>query len=98
MCCVHVCRSGITAAGGRVSVQMREWTEVDMSFSAGGFGSSSDVYANEPLQFYGKSTDTFYLSSHYVLLISSINCNTTVTSSGLMPLTSTIKIVFEEMY
>ncbi|KAF3860095.1 hypothetical protein F7725_000350 [Dissostichus mawsoni] len=36
------------------SVQMREWTELDMSFSAGGFLSASDGYCStEPLQHAG---------------------------------------------
>lgn len=36
---------------------MREWTELDMSFSAGGFLSASDGYcsAEQQLQYYGES-------------------------------------------
>lgn len=39
------------------SVQMREWTELEMSFTAGGFLSTSDGYCSaEQLQYYGEST------------------------------------------
>lgn len=36
---------------------MREWTELDMSFPAGGFLSASDGYcsAEQQLQYYGES-------------------------------------------
>lgn len=40
------------------SVQMKEWSELEMSFSAGGFLSPSDSYcsAEQQLQYYGEST------------------------------------------
>ncbi|XP_054649111.1 nuclear receptor subfamily 1, group H, member 5 isoform X2 [Dunckerocampus dactyliophorus] len=39
-------------------VQMREWTDLDMNFSAGGFLSSSDSYCStEPIQFYDMLAD-----------------------------------------
>lgn len=38
---------------------MREWAELEMSFSAGGFLSASDGYCStEQLQYYGESTVT----------------------------------------
>lgn len=39
---------------------MREWTELEMSFSAGGFLSASDGYCSteQQLQYYGESTVT----------------------------------------
>uniref|UniRef100_A0A4W6BZS9 Nuclear receptor subfamily 1, group H, member 5 n=2 Tax=Lates calcarifer TaxID=8187 RepID=A0A4W6BZS9_LATCA len=40
------------------SVQMREWTELEMSFSSGGFLSASDGYCStEQLQYYDMLTD-----------------------------------------
>lgn len=39
---------------------MREWTEVDMSFSAGGFMSSPDEYTTEPLQYYDMLAEPVY--------------------------------------
>lgn len=39
---------------------MREWAEVDMSFSAGGFMSSTDGYSTEPLHYYDTLADPVY--------------------------------------
>lgn len=40
---------------------MREWAEVDMSFSAGGFMSSTDGFSSEPLHFYDTLADPVHL-------------------------------------
>lgn len=42
------------------SVQMREWAEVGMSFSTGGFLSSTDGYSTEPLHYYDMLADPVY--------------------------------------
>uniref|UniRef100_A0A3B4AIW6 Uncharacterized protein n=1 Tax=Periophthalmus magnuspinnatus TaxID=409849 RepID=A0A3B4AIW6_9GOBI len=39
---------------------MREWAEVDMSFSAGGFVSCPDGYSTEPLHYYDMLADPVY--------------------------------------
>lgn len=51
------------------SVQMREWTELEMSFTAGGFLTASDGYCSaEQLQYYGESTVYFCFSFCFCFL------------------------------
>lgn len=56
-----------------LSVQMREWSELEMSFTAGGFLSPSESYCSteQQLQYYGESTWTpSASSSSFTLLLS----------------------------
>lgn len=49
---------------------MREWTELEMNFSAGGFLPASDGYCStEQLQYYGESTVTLLLFLFFILLV-----------------------------
>lgn len=58
--CVCEDRPVLQAKREDLLVQMREWTELEMSFSAGGFLSASDGYCSteQQLQYYGESSVT----------------------------------------